>query len=82
MSAEFCSKKQQTMSSITDLTFIDQNNGKFKKYIFCLKSLKSLQFCGYARTATGMDGTLHTDFPKSETSRDIKKYFIPKLKWA
>jgi hypothetical protein len=26
-----------------------------------------------ARTATGMDGTLHTDFRKSETSRDIKK---------
>ena len=48
MSAEFCSKKQQTMSSITDLTFIDQNNGKFKKYIFCRKSLKSLQGCGYA----------------------------------
>ena len=29
----------------------------------------------YARTATGMDGTLHTDFRKSETSRDIKKSF-------
>ena len=28
-----------------------------------------------ARTATEMDGTLHTDFRKSETSRDIKKYF-------
>ena len=28
-----------------------------------------------ARTATGMDGTLHTDFWKSETSRDIKKSF-------
>ena len=28
-----------------------------------------------ARTATGMDGTLHTDFRKSETSRDIKKSF-------
>ena len=27
------------------------------------------------RTATEMDGTLHTDFRKSETSRDIKKYF-------
>ena len=27
------------------------------------------------RTATGMDGTLHTDFRKSETSRDIKKSF-------
>ena len=25
------------------------------------------------RTATGMTGTLHTDFRKSETSRDIKK---------
>ena len=25
------------------------------------------------RTATEMDGTLHTDFQKSETSRDIKK---------
>ena len=25
------------------------------------------------RTATVMDGTLHTDFRKSETSRDIKK---------
>ena len=24
---------------------------------------------------TEMDGTLHTDFRKSETSRDIKKYF-------
>jgi hypothetical protein len=29
----------------------------------------------YSRTATGMDGTLHTDFQKSKTSRDIKKYF-------
>ena len=31
--------------------------------------------CTQARTATGMDGTLHTDFRKSETrrSRDIKK---------
>ena len=28
-----------------------------------------------ARTATEMDGTLHTDFRKSETSRDMKKYF-------
>ena len=28
-----------------------------------------------ARTATEMDGTLHTDFQKSETSRDIKKFF-------
>ena len=28
-----------------------------------------------ARTATEMDGTLHTDFRKSEISRDIKKYF-------
>ena len=28
-----------------------------------------------SRTATGMDETLHTDFQKSETSRDIKKYF-------
>jgi hypothetical protein len=28
-----------------------------------------------ARTATGMDGTLHTDFQKSETSRDIKIFF-------
>ena len=27
------------------------------------------------RTATEMDRTLHTDFQKSETSRDIKKYF-------
>ena len=27
----------------------------------------------YTRTATEMDGTLHTDFRKSETSRDIKK---------
>ena len=26
-----------------------------------------------ARTATGMNKTLHTDFRKSETSRDIKK---------
>ena len=26
------------------------------------------------RTATEMNGTLHTDFRKSETSRDIKKY--------
>ena len=26
-----------------------------------------------SRTATEMDGTLHTDFRKSETSRDIKK---------
>ena len=30
---------------------------------------------GKSRTATEMDGTLHTDFRKSETSRDIKKYF-------
>jgi hypothetical protein len=29
----------------------------------------------YPRTAKEMDGTLHTDFRKSETSRDIKKYF-------
>ena len=28
-----------------------------------------------ARTATEMDGTLHTDFRKSITSRDIKKNF-------
>ena len=28
-----------------------------------------------SRTATEMDGTLHTDFQKSETSRDIKKKF-------
>ena len=28
-----------------------------------------------ARTATEIDGILHTDFHKSETSRDIKKYF-------
>ena len=28
-----------------------------------------------SRTATEMDGTLHTDFRKSETSRDIKKSF-------
>ena len=28
-----------------------------------------------ARTATEMDGTLHTDFRKSETSRAIKKYY-------
>ena len=27
------------------------------------------------RKATEMDGTLHTDFQKSETSRDIKKSF-------
>ena len=27
------------------------------------------------RTATGMDGTLHTDFRKSENSRDNKKSF-------
>ena len=27
------------------------------------------------RTATEMDGTHHTDFRKSETSRDVKKYF-------
>jgi hypothetical protein len=27
-----------------------------------------------SRTATGMDRTLHTDFRKSETSRDIKKF--------
>ena len=27
----------------------------------------------YTRTATDMDGTLHTDFCKSETSREIKK---------
>jgi hypothetical protein len=25
-------------------------------------------------SATEMDGTLHTDFGKSETNRDIKKY--------
>ena len=30
---------------------------------------------GNPRTAIEMDGTLHTDFRKSETSRDIKKYF-------
>ena len=30
---------------------------------------------GKSRTATEMDGTLHTDFRKSETSRDIKKNF-------
>jgi WD40 repeat protein len=29
----------------------------------------------HSRTATGIDGTLHTDFRKSETSRDIKKKF-------
>ena len=29
----------------------------------------------WARTSTGMDGTLHTDFRKSETSRDFKEYF-------
>ena len=27
----------------------------------------------YTRTATGMDGNLHTDLGKSETSREIKK---------
>ena len=27
------------------------------------------------RTASEMDGPLHTDFRKSKTSRDIKKYF-------
>jgi hypothetical protein len=32
-------------------------------------------WCTKTRIATGMDGTLHTDFPKSETSRDIKKSF-------
>ena len=31
--------------------------------------------CTQARTATGMDGTLHTDFRKSETGTDIKKHF-------
>ena len=30
----------------------------------------------YSRTATEMDGTLHTDFRKSETSRDIKKKIL------
>ena len=29
----------------------------------------------YPRTATDMDGTLHTDICKSETSRNIKKSF-------
>ena len=31
--------------------------------------------CDRPRTTTEMDGTLHTDFRKSETSRGIKKYF-------
>ena len=30
--------------------------------------------CYNTRTATEMDGTLHTDFRKFETSRDMKKY--------
>ena len=29
----------------------------------------------YSRTATEMDGTLHTDFRKFETSRHMKEYF-------
>ena len=32
-----------------------------------------LIYSDYARTATDMDGTLHTDLRKSETSREIKK---------
>ena len=32
-------------------------------------------FLPVPRTATEMDRTLHTDFRKFETSRDIKKYF-------
>ena len=35
----------------------------------------SLHELDKSRTATEMDGTLQTDFRKSETSRDIKKYF-------
>ena len=31
--------------------------------------------CPCSRTATGMDGTIHTDLWKSETSREIKKSF-------
>ena len=30
-----------------------------------------------ARTPIDMDGTLHTDFPKFETNRDIKTIIIP-----
>ena len=37
----------------------------------CNKKLGST----YPRTATEMDGILHTDFQKIETSRDIKRYF-------
>ena len=32
-------------------------------------------YIGKARTATEKDGTLHTDFWKSETGREIKKSF-------
>ena len=35
----------------------------------------NFHFENNTRTATGMDGTLHTDFRKSETSRGIKKSF-------
>ena len=31
---------------------------------------------GWSRTATDMDGTLHTDLWKSETSREIKKIIL------
>ena len=36
---------------------------------------ESLESDSEPRTATEMDGTLHTDFRKSKTNRDIKKYF-------
>ena len=41
-----------------------------KEFFSCLYVI-----CDRPRTATGIDGTLNTDFRKSETSRDIKKYF-------
>ena len=37
-------------------------------------SNKSILYMPKSRTATEMDGT-HTDFRKSETSRDVKKSF-------
>jgi hypothetical protein len=42
---------------------------------FVLLGNRTIAKSYYSRTATGMDGTLHTDFRKSETSRDIKKSF-------
>ena len=51
---------------------------KLPKDMHFMKSLEGTVVCNSykkPRTATEMDGTLHTDFWKSETSRDIKKYF-------